>query len=231
MTDRIDELKKQAAEKAVAQVRSGMVLGLGTGSTAVHATRAIGRLWQSGGLTDIVAIPTSEVTAQEARKFDIPLVTLEQAPAVDITIDGADEITPALDLIKGFGGALLREKIVAASSKRLIIVADDSKLVRRIATKFPVPVEVIPFAKQPVSQALESLGAKVSLRFKEENTPFITDEQNLIFDCTFENGIEDAVSISQQMLNIPGVVEHGLFLSMAQEAIVASESGLSVLSL
>ena len=158
MSNKIDELKKQAAEKAVEQVRSGMVLGLGTGSTAVHATRAIGRMWQSGALTDIVAIPTSEVTAQEARKFGVPLATLEEAPVVDITIDGADEITPSLDLIKGLGGALLREKIVAGSSKRLIVVADDSKLVTKLATKAPVPVEVIPFAKQPVTQALLALG-------------------------------------------------------------------------
>ena len=228
----VAELKIQAAERAVESVRSGMVVGLGTGSTAVHATRAIGRLLKNGRLANILAIPTSEVTAQEARAVGIPLTTLEQQPQVDLTIDGADEISPTLDLIKGLGGALLREKIVAAASNKLIIVADDSKNVSRLGSKAPVPVEVIPFATQPVSAKLAELGAAVQLRLqKSGSAPFLTDERNIILDCTFANGIHNPSQLSQALIQIPGVVEHGLFLNMAAQAIVAAVDGITVYSL
>jgi ribose 5-phosphate isomerase A len=228
----IDALKQQAAEQAVTFVQSGMVVGLGTGSTAIHATRAIGRLMQNGRLTNIIGIPTSEVTAAEAKKFNIPLTTLNEHPVIDITIDGADEISPTLDLIKGLGGALLREKIVATSSKKVIIVADDSKLVTKLGSKAPVPVEVIPFAEKPVFDYLSSLGARVVLRpLKTATTPFLTDENNIILDCHFDNGIDDPHALAQAMIQQPGIVEHGLFLNIAQQAIVASANGVTVYDL
>ncbi len=223
----IEELKRQAAEKAVAFIESGMVVGLGTGSTAVHATRAVGRMLQDGSLSDIIAIPTSEATAREAEKWRIPLTTLQNNPIVDITIDGADEIAPNLDVIKGLGGALLREKIVAAASKQLIIVADERKIVPQLGTVSPVPVEVIPFAQRPVAEFLASLSARVVLRVKEGQT-FITDEGNIILDCHFD-GIEDAAALGQAIRSQPGVVEHGLFLNMAARAIVAASDGITIL--
>lgn len=223
----VEKLKQQAAEKAVEFVESGMVIGLGTGSTAVYATRAIGRLLQDGRLRQIVGIPTAEVTAQEARKWGIPLTTLDVHPQVDLTIDGADEITPRLDLIKGLGGALLREKIVATASNHFIIVADKSKRVSRLGTKAPVPVEVIPFAQRPVTTFLESLGSRVVQRMAGQR-PFITDEGNIILDCHF-NGIDDAVQLAQHMRGQPGVVEHGLFLGMVARAVVAGADGIEIL--
>jgi ribose 5-phosphate isomerase A len=178
-------------------------------------------------LCQIVGIPTAEVTAQEARKWCIPLTTLATHPHVDLTIDGADEITPCLDLIKGLGGALLREKIVAAASNQFIIVADESKRVNRLGTKAPVPVEVIPFAQQPVTTFLESLGAHVVQRMAGQR-PFISDEGNIILDCHF-NSIEKAAQLAQQIRSQPGVVEHGLFLGMATRAVVAGTDGIEIL--
>ncbi|GJM40971.1 MAG: ribose-5-phosphate isomerase A [Ardenticatenaceae bacterium] len=226
MTVDITQLKRQAAEKAVTFIESGMVVGLGTGSTAVHAVRAVGRLLKSGELQNIVAIPTSEVTAREAELQQIPLVTFDSHPKIDITIDGADEIAPNLDVTKGLGGALLREKIVAASSKRFIIVADHTKRVTQLASKAPIPVEVIPFAERPVADYLASLGARVVLRLdKGGERPFRTDENNIILDCHFPpltNPSQMAAAILQQ----PGVVEHGLFLNMATDAILATPDGI-----
>lgn len=230
MTTQIAKLKEQAAEKAVESIESGMVVGLGTGSTAVYATRAIGRLLQDGRLANIVTIPTSEKTAEEAKKLAIPLTTLKQHPEIDITIDGADEVAPNLDVIKGLGGALLREKIVATASKKLIIVADNSKIVTQLGMKAPVPVEVIPFAVQPVFTQLQKLGADVKKRRQKSGDDFyLTDENNIILDCHFENGIADPQSLAQTMIMIPGVVEHGLFLNMANQAIIASSDGITIL--
>ena len=223
---KIDDLKKQAALKAVEFVRSGMVVGLGTGSTAVHATRAIGEMLTDGRLQNILAIPTSEATARQAQEVGIPLTSLNQHPKVDITIDGADEIDPHLNLIKGLGGALLREKIVATASQRLIIVADDSKQVSQLGSRAPVPVEVIPFAQEPVRHFLQSLGANAILR-QQKGTPFITDENNIILDCHFPP-IADPLKLAQTIRQQPGVVEHGLFLNMATDAIIASPQGIEV---
>lgn len=219
----IDELKRTAAERAVEFVSSGMIIGLGTGSTAIHATRAIGRMLQEGQLRNLLGIPTSEATAREASMWSIPLTTLEQHPVVDLTIDGADEIDPNLDLIKGLGGALLREKIVAAASKKMIVVGDYRKRVRHLGTMAPVPVEVIPFAKRPAVAYLESLGARVVLR-QGEGQAFITDEGNVILDCHFA-GIETPAELAQAIRTQPGIVEHGLFLGMASMAIIATQEG------
>ena len=222
-----ETLKRQAAERAVAFVQSGMVVGLGTGSTAVWAVRRIGALLADGQLQRIVGIPTAEVTAREAERCGVPLGSLDDHPSVDVTIDGADEIDPALNLIKGLGGALLREKIVAAASRRLVIVADESKRVAQLATRTPVPVEVIPFARRPVAGYLASLGARVVVR-QRDGRPFITDEGNVILDCHFA-GLGDPREMARLIRAQPGVVEHGLFLGMATEAVVAGAGGVVVL--
>lgn len=223
----LEDLKRQAAEQAVDHIRSGMVVGLGTGSTAVYAVRRLGALLADSRLRDIVGIPTAEVTAREAERWGVPLGTLEDHPVVDLAIDGADEIDPGLNLIKGLGGALLREKVVAAAARRFIVVADDRKLVDRLATRAPVPVEVIPFARRPVADYLASLGAEVTLR-RREGEPFITDEGNIILDCRFD-GLDDAPAMAGRIRRQPGVVEHGLFLGMASEAIVAGAEGIVII--
>ena len=220
----IVELKRQAAERAVDFIESDMVVGLGTGSTAVHAVRALGRLLQNGRLQNIVAIPTSEVTAREAESLNIPLVTFDTHPTIDLTIDGADEADPNLDLIKGLGGALLREKIVAAASKRFVIVADHTKRVTHLGSRAPVPVEVIPFAERPVTEYLQSLGARVEIRLHGKR-PFRTDENNIILDC-YVNPIKNPAHLARALRQQPGVVEHGLFLNMATDLILATPSGI-----
>lgn len=223
----IEELKRQAAERAVEYIQSGMVVGLGTGSTAVFAVRRIGALLAAGQLQRVVGIPTAEVTAREAERLGIPLGTLDEHPTVDVTIDGADEIDPHLNLIKGLGGALLREKIVAAASRRFIVVADESKRVEQLGTRAPVPVEVVPFARRPVAGYLASLGARVIER-RQDGQPFITDEGNIILDCHFA-GLPNPQEMAQLIRAQPGVVEHGMFLGMATEAIVAGKRGIIVL--
>lgn len=220
----IAELKRQAAERAVEFVESGMVVGLGTGSTAVHAVRALGRLLANGRLQNIAAIPTSEATAQEARLHNIPLVTLNTHPIIDLTVDGTDEADPNLDLIKGLGGALLREKIVAAVSKRFIIIADHTKQVAQLGSRAPVPVEVIPFAERPVTDYLQSLGGQVKKR-QIDGIAFITDENNIILDFTMKP-IAEPQQLARAIRQQPGVVEHGLFLSMATDLIIANPTGI-----
>ena len=227
----LEDLKKQAAEKAVELIEPGMVVGLGTGSTAVYAVRAIGRLLQNGRLSHIIAIPTSEATAALARECAIPLTTLNDHPIIDLTIDGADEIAPNLDLTKGLGGALLREKIVAAASKRNIIIADHTKLVDKLGSRAPIPVEVVGFAERPLTLFLESLGARVVQRMAKDGTgnPFITDEGNLILDCHVAP-LDDPAVFAQAVIGRPGVVEHGLFLGLATQAIVAMPNEVVILS-
>lgn len=226
----IAALKRQAAEKAVELVESGMVVGLGTGSTAVHATRAVGRLLQEGKLQNIVAIPTSDETAHEAESLHIPLVSFDTHSIIDITIDGADEADPNLDVIKGLGGALLREKIVAVVSKRFVIVADYTKRVTQLGSKAPVPVEVIPFAERPVADYLTSLGARVEKRMGDDGQrPFRTDENNIILDC-YLGRIANPQQLAAAIRQRPGVVEHGLFLGLATDVILAAPGGIEHLT-
>src|SRR5215470_13285761 len=184
-TDPQTALKAAAAERAVDFVQSGMVVGLGTGSTAIFATRRIGALLRDGTLRDITGFPTSKATAAEARALGIPLLDEDCPRTIDLTIDGADEVDPNLDLIKGGGGALLREKIVAQASRREIIVVDESKRSAALGTRFRVPIEIVEFGWRSQAAYLESLGAKISLRQKNDNTPFKTDQNNLILDCDF----------------------------------------------
>jgi len=224
MTTKINELKRLAAVAAVDAVQPGMVVGLGSGSTASLMIQELGRRLQDGLLYDIVGVPTSENTARQARSLEIPLTTLADQPIIDLTIDGADEIDPQLDLIKGLGGSLLREKIVATASHSLIIIGDQRKLVDHLGKHAPLPVEVIPFAENPVANFLHSLGSRPVRREKDNNT-FITDEGNIILDCYFRE-IGDPVQLALAVKSRPGVVEHGFFLNIASEAIVATASGV-----
>lgn len=218
-------MKKNAALKAVEFVESGMILGLGSGSTAVYALEQIGKRIKSGSLKSIVGIPSSRRTAELARQFGIPMGTLDDFPAIDLTIDGADEIDPELNLIKGGGGALLREKILAQNSSRLIIIADETKLSADLGTKFRLPVEVIPFSLQPMQKYLVSIGAKPTLRIDENEQTFITDEGNFIIDCEF-GPILNPYKLAQTLKTHAGLVEHGLFLNLATDVIVAGENGI-----
>ena len=225
----LEARKQAAAEKAVEQVKSGMVLGLGTGSTARFAVAKIGALWQAGKLTNIVAVPTSEATAKQARSYGIPLGTLDEQPHLDLAIDGADEVDPQFDLIKGLGGALLREKMVETAARRFVVIVDDSKLVNKLGSRGPLPVEVVQFGWRAQVRWLESMGCSVALR-GDEGSPFVTDNGNYILDCTFAEGIDNPSGWASACINRVGVVEHGLFLGMAHEVIVAGTDGVRSLS-
>lgn len=221
----MSERKRLAAEKAVELVQDGMKVGLGTGSTAFFAIEAIGRLVKDG--CRILAVPTSVASEKQARELGIPLATLEEAGTLDMTIDGADEVDANLDLVKGMGGALLREKIVAYSTRMEVIVVDDSKIVAKLGTKFPLPVEVVPFSHGRTKTFMEALGCRAELRGGD--VPFITDNGNYIYHLHFERGIKDPRELQRKLKDIPGVVETGLFLNMAKKVIVASESGIRVM--
>ena len=221
-------LKQMVAAKAVEEVKSGMVLGLGTGSTTRYAIEMIGQRLREGRLKDIAGVPTSSGSAQLARQMGIPLTTLQEHPVIDLTIDGADEVGPDLVLIKGQGGALLHEKIVARASRREIIIVDDSKLVQVLGSRAPLAVEVIPFGWDTYLPAIRELGCNPVLRMKGTE-PYITDEGNYIVDCHFER-IDDPARLECELNLIPGVVENGIFIGLASVILVASESGISELS-
>ena len=222
-----NDLKRAAALKAVEQVESGMVLGLGSGSTAAFAVEALAARIANG--LRVVAIPTSEATAVQARRLGVPLSSFDEHRRVDLTIDGADEVERGtLHLIKGLGGALLHEKIVAAGSDRLVIVVDGSKLVDRLGEKVPVPVEVVVFGWQVASDAIAALGAKPRLRIGDANAPFVTDEGNYILDCGF-GPIASPERLEAELASIVSVVESGLFINRATEVIAATEQGIEIL--
>lgn len=224
----INQLKKQAAEKAVEQVESGMVLGLGTGSTTNHAIEKIAELLKSGKLNDIQGIPTSNATKELAEKLEIPLTTFDEVQEIDLTIDGADEVDEKLNLIKGGGGALLREKVVAQASKRVIIIVDESKLSKNLGEKWHVPTEVLKFAVELEKIYLEAFGAEVWLRKNKEGDPYVTDEGNYILDSNF-GVIESPRDLDIKLDLRAGIVEHGLFIGLASEVIVASTEGIKSL--
>jgi ribose 5-phosphate isomerase A len=212
-----NETEKELAGRAAAEfVRDGNIVGLGTGSTAYFAVVALGERVKAG--LKIVGIPTSMATEDLARRLGIPLTTLDEHPEVDITIDGADEIDPCLNLIKGGGGALLREKVVASVSKKMVVVGDSSKAVPTLG-KFPLPVEIIPFARPVVERKLAGLDATAKLRLKPDGSPFITDNGNHILDANFGR-IDDPPYVAQSLNETPGVVEHGLFIGFAKLALI-----------
>ncbi len=227
-----DDFKRLAAEHALDFVQPGMKLGLGTGSTAAKFVDLVGAKVK-GGL-DVLCIPTSEATRLQAAALGIRLSTLDETPYLDLTVDGADEIDEALRLIKGGGGALLREKIVAAASGQVVIIADHTKLVETLGA-FPLPIEVVPFGLKATRNLIENLATdagctgQIKLRAKADGTPFVTDNGNFILDCAF-GSIEDPETLDDALKLVPGVVENGLFLGIADLAIVAGPDGVSIIS-
>jgi|SRR6185437_4211818 len=227
----IDDLKRQAAARALDEVRSGMRLGLGTGSTARHFVELLGERVRSG--LDVLGVPTSEATRADAARCGIRLGTLDDIDRLDLTVDGADEIDPALDLIKGGGGALLREKIVAAASDRMIVIADESKWVGVLGT-FPLPVEVVPFGIRATQRAMaeafaeSGVSGQMVIRKGGDGHVFVTDGGHWIVDAHLGR-IQDASRLAGLLSAIPGVVEHGLFVGLARTAILAGAQGIRVI--
>jgi len=220
-----DDNKKQAARAAVELVTDGMVLGLGTGSTAVFAVKLLGERVREG--LKIKGVPTSDATEALAKSVGIPIVTLDEFPQLDLDIDGADEVEPDLCLIKGGGGALLREKIVAYASKKVVIIVDESKLVDKLG-RFHLPIEIIPFARGLIQKTLSDMGAKSLVR-ERDGKPFHTDENNLILDCDF-GLIDNPRALAQQLSLIPGVVEHGLFIDLVERVIIGGAGEVRTLT-
>jgi len=225
VNESIERLKREAAHYAVQFVESGMVVGLGAGSTASFAVRRIAQLLREGQLKDVTGVPCSVQVEQEAVLLGIPLTNLDEQPTLDLTIDGADEVDPNLDLIKGGGGAVLREKIVAQASHREMIVVDESKLSPVLGTRWAVPIEVIPFGWRAQIGFLEGLGARPVLRTTPEGSLFRTDQGNIILDCPF-GPISQPRELACKLAQRAGVVEHGLFLGLATDVVIASEQGV-----
>ncbi|TQF26249.1 ribose 5-phosphate isomerase [Bradyrhizobium sp. UNPF46] len=227
----MDQLKRQAAARALEEVRDGMQLGLGTGSTAKHFVELLGERVAAG--LKVIGVPTSEQTRADAEHCGVPLTTLDEVDHLDITVDGADEIDSALNLIKGGGGALLREKIVAAASDRMIVIADDTKWVPTLG-KFPLPVEVIPFGLGATRRAIEKafaecgVSGQMAVRKGKDGHVFVTDGGHWIVDAQLGR-IEDPASLAKALSAIPGVVEHGLFIGLASSAVLAGAEGIRVI--
>lgn len=225
VVDPYAHFKREAGEYAVRFVESGMVVGLGTGSTAIHAVRRLAARLQSGELRDIVGFATSTATRLEAEALGIPLLTEDLPRAIDVTIDGADEVDPAFDVIKGGGGALLREKIVAQASRRFIIVVDERKLSPQLGVTWPVPLEVMRYGYASQVRFLEALGGQVNLRLAADGSPYMTDNGNWIIDCRFAP-ISDPDRLAHRLEGRAGIVEHGLFLHLATDLVVAGTDGI-----
>ena len=216
------ELKRRAADAAVEQVQSGMVLGLGSGTTVAHALQGLAEMLGAGKLDGICGVPSSIQTEKRAKELGIPLTSLDWHPVLDLTIDGADEVDPDLNLIKGGGGALLREKVLAQASRRTVIIIDQGKLSPRLGSHWALPVEVIRFAVKSIKNYLTSIGASVESRQTSQGKPFRTDQNNVILDANF-GPIENAQELSVKLAERAGIVAHGLFLDLADEVIVAEE--------
>jgi len=223
-----EKLKKEAAEKAVEEIKSGMVVGLGTGSTVFYALHKISELLINGKLTNIVGIPSSKLTEKIANELQIPLATFEDYQTIDVTIDGADEVDKYFNLIKGGGGALLREKILAQASKRLIIIIDESKLSPKLGDRWAVPIEVIKFSYRLEEEFIKTIPGKPILRKFDNGEPVITDEGNYIIDANFGR-LQNPFQLAEQLENRAGIVEHGLFLHLTNKIIVAGKDGIRVL--
>lgn len=234
-TRRIMNLKRQAAAQALDYVRSGMSLGLGTGSTTAHFVDMLGERLQTGELENIRAVPTSERTAAQARAQAIPLITLAElgrqrgAALLDLAVDGADQVDPDLNLIKGLGRALLREKIVAVHADRFLITVDESKMAPRLGNSCPLPIEIVPFEAEAHVRWLGTLGCRAELWLEKENSPVVTDNGNYMARCWFPDGIADPGALARTLAGRPGIVEHGLFLGMADAVIVAGSEGVRTL--
>ncbi len=225
-----NRFKKEAAKAAAQLVQNGMIVGLGTGTTAAFLVSELGRRVAEEGLS-FTGIPTSERTAEQARSLGIPLATLADVEEIDVTIDGADEVQlGTLALIKGHGGALLREKIVAAASKRMAVIVDETKLVKRLGGTLAVPVEVVPFGWEATARKLRAIGAGTELRPGPDDKPYVTDGGHYILDCEF-GPIADPKKIARELDETVGVVEHGLFLGLAKQVFVGGPGGVKILKL
>jgi len=234
-----DELKKQVGYKAVDDhVRSGMVVGLGTGSTAYFAVERVGQKLKDGELKDVVAIPTSKRTKEQAESLGIPLATLDTHPVLDVAIDGADSVDPKLNLVKGGGGAHFREKIVEAAAKTFVVIVDESKLCDGLGPHFPIPVEIVPFCHEHTARVIEALpalrGCKAVLRLgsaannkRDGDQPAVTDNGNYVLDLHFTTPLKDAAAAARELKRTIGVVEHGLFVNMASVVVIAGKEGIS----
>lgn len=227
--DAFEGQKRAAGAAAAALVESGMAVGLGTGSTARHVVAALAARLADGAVRDIVAVATSEGTAAQARSLGIPLATLDERPTLDLAIDGADEIGPGLALVKGGGGAHVRELLVARAAARFVVVADARKLVDRLATRMPLPVAVLPFGWSTHLSALKALGAAPVRRMAADGQPFVTDDGLYVLDCAFADGISDPHAVIDALAGRPGIVASGLFLEMAELAFVAAPDGVAML--
>lgn len=222
--DDADTLKRRAAAEALTRVEAGMRLGLGTGSTMAHFLDLLGDALRAGHLSDIVGVATSERTADHAARLDIPVRPLAQVGRLDLAVDGADEVDPALDLVKGLGGALLREKMVVQAAERFVVIVDATKEVERLGSRAPLPVEVVPFAWDAHLDFFRSLGGEPRRR-ESDGEPFVTDNGNHVIDVRFPAGIGDAEALERRLQARAGVVESGLFLGVADEVLVASAAG------
>lgn len=215
--------KQRVGEACIDHLQSGMVVGLGTGSTAEYFLQSLAEAIKSGRLTGIRGIPTSRRSEQLALELGIPLTNLAESPAVDVTIDGADEIAPGLKLIKGLGGALLREKLVAQNSRMMIVIADARKESAKLGLRSPLPVEVTQFGHEALARYLASLGSEPKLRTGHDGSAFVTDNGNYIYDCHFDEGIADPESLQARLVDRAGIVETGLFLGIATLALIADD--------
>jgi ribose 5-phosphate isomerase A len=231
------DLKKQAAQKALEFVQDGMIVGLGSGSTAYHFVAMLGEKLRLGGLHGVQGVPTSESTATQARELGIPLTTISRHNTLDIAVDGADEVDPQFDLIKGLGKALLREKMIEIHARKFLVIVDESKLVKRLGTRDALPVEIVQFEWEASLHWLNCLGCTAELWIKDNGEPWVTDNGNYLARCWFGGkgpgnnltGIPDAYELARRLDNQPGIVEHGLFLGMATHVIVASVEGCRIM--
>jgi len=221
------DYKAQAAQRALEFVHSGMSLGLGTGSTAAHFIELLALGLKSGVLRDVRAVPTSDATARRAHELGIPLTNLSEVPCLDLAVDGADEVDPHLNLIKGLGRALLREKIVEQQARQLIIIVDESKIVEQLG-RGALPVEIVPFEAESTVRWLNTLSGRAELWRDKRGFPFVTDNGNSLARCWF-SGIPDPYTLARTLADRPGIVEHGLFLDMASRIIVSGRAGVRIL--
>lgn len=223
------DLLEQSALRALDEVQDGMTLGLGSGRTATHFIDFLGQKLQSGALSQVRGVPTSEASAARAHRWGIPLVSLASVPQLDLAVDGADEVDPALNLIKGLGRALLREKIIEIHARRLLIVVDEGKLSPRLGLNCPLPVEIVPFEAEVHLRWLDRLGSRAEFYREADGSVIRTDNGNWLALCWFDGGMQDPASIARQLAERPGIVEHGLFLGMAHQVIVAGAAGIRIL--
>lgn len=222
-------LKRQAARKALDYIQNDMILGLGSGSTTAYFIEMLGDRVQSGALRNLQAVSTSEKTAKRVRELGIPATTLDRYPQLDVAIDGADEVDTALNLIKGLGRALLREKIIEIHAKRFIVIVDESKLVTRLGNRGPLPVEIVPFEAKSHVQWLNTLCHRAELWHEPDSSLVVTDNGNHLVRCWFEGGIPDPYALARTLADRPGIIEHGLFLDMASQVVVAGSDGIRIL--